>query len=201
MLEWFQDNLIVRQVIFLGLVILGVIVLKKNITQWISSLADKKQVSIQRRHFILKSINGLSLLVLLSLLAVFLDIGFGDVSLFLSSIFAVLGVALFAQWSILSNITASILIFFVFPYRIGDYIQVVEKDADIRGKIVDITMFHVMILHQGGETISYPSNLILQKSVIKLRKDEVSTIVQIKSANVTTEPNENNTQKPEIKSS
>ena len=89
-------------------------------------------------------------------------------SLFLSSIFAVLGVALVAQWSILSNITASFLIFFVFPYRVGDLIKVVEKDEDVRGKIIDITMFHVLIQHESGTVITYPNNLILQKGVLKL---------------------------------
>ncbi|MCC4854167.1 mechanosensitive ion channel domain-containing protein, partial [Vibrio lentus] len=84
------------------------------------------------------------------------------------SIFAVLGVALFAQWSILSNLTASVLIFFVFPYRIGDRVRVAEKDEDISGVIIDITMFHVILRHSSGNIITYPNNLILQKGVIKV---------------------------------
>ncbi|MBE8568554.1 mechanosensitive ion channel domain-containing protein, partial [Vibrio sp. OPT46] len=92
--------------------------------------------------------------------------------LFLSSIFAVLGVAFIAQWSILSNITASFLIFFVFPYRVGDRIKVVDKDEDICGEIQEISMFHVLIKHDNGNLITYPNNQILQKAVLKLAKNK-----------------------------
>jgi small-conductance mechanosensitive channel len=84
----------------------------------------------------------------------------------MSSVFAVLGVALFAQWSILSNITASLIIFFGFPYRVGDKIKVMDKDDDISGVIEEISLFHVLI-RRGDELITYPNTLILQKGVIK----------------------------------
>ncbi|MBC8524735.1 MAG: hypothetical protein ISR54_05015 [Chlorobium phaeobacteroides] len=44
----------------------------------------------------------------------------------LSSMFAVVGVGLFAGWSILSNITASFVIFFSAPCKIGDTIRIVD---------------------------------------------------------------------------
>lgn len=100
------------------------------------------------------------------LLITFLGVEYSQISIFLSSIFAVLGVALFAQWSILSNITASLVIFFGFPYRVGDRIRVVDKDDDIAGVIEEITLFHVLI-KKGNELITYPNTLILQKAVIK----------------------------------
>jgi small-conductance mechanosensitive channel len=106
--------------------------------------------------------------VFAALFVLLLGIGYGDISLFLSSLFAVLGVALFAQWSILSNISASVLIFFVFPYRIGDRVKVCEKDEDISGVIIDITMFHVLLRHESGNIITYPNTLLLQKGVIKV---------------------------------
>ena len=94
---------------------------------------------------------------------------YAQISFFLSSVFAVLGVALFAQWSILSNITASLIIFFGFPYRVGDRIKIMDKDDDIHGIIEEITLFHVLI-KRDDELITYPNSLILQKGVIKLRK-------------------------------
>ena len=94
-------------------------------------------------------------------------IGYAQVSIFLSSVFAVLGVALFAQWSILSNITASLIIFFGFPYRVGDNIKVLDKDGDIQGIIEEIDLFHVLI-RVGDVLITYPNTLILQKAVVKL---------------------------------
>ena len=60
------------------------------------------------------------------------------------------------------------IIFFAFPYRIGDRIKVVDKDDDISGKIVEIALFHVLIRRDDGSTVTYPNSIILQKAVIQL---------------------------------
>ena len=78
------------------------------------------------------------------------------------------GVALFAQWSILSNITASMVIFFGFPYRVGDRIKVTDADFDLSGTVEEISLFHVLLRTHDGNLITYPNNLILQKPVFKL---------------------------------
>src|SRR5690606_11185003 len=44
-----------------------------------------------------------------------------------SSVFAVIGIGLFAIWSILSNVTSGIIMFFSFPYKVGDKIQIHDK--------------------------------------------------------------------------
>lgn len=177
MIDLIPEYYVIKHLILVVTLLGGYLVLRKLAHRWLSSLAQKKQVSLQRTQFILKSFNVITITLFVAISTIVLDIGFGDISLFLSSIFAVLGVALFAQWSILSNLTASVLIFFFFPYRIGDFIQVVEKDADIRGKIVDITMFHVLIRHEGGDEISYPNNMILQKGVVKLADGQSSKVL------------------------
>lgn len=74
----------------------------------LSNLKGRKKA---RLSFIQRCFNVALLFLTASVFAIITGIGYGDVSLFLSSIFAVLGVAFIAQWSILSNITASFLIF------------------------------------------------------------------------------------------
>ena len=96
-----------------------------------------------------------------------LGIQYSQLSVFLSSVFAVIGVALFAQWSILSNITSSLIIFFAFPYRVGDVIRIIDGNDDLSGTIEEISLFHVIIL-QGEALITYPNSLMLQKAVIKV---------------------------------
>ena len=50
---------------------------------------------------------------------------------FLGSVLTVVGVAFFAQWSLLSNITSSIIIFFNHPVKLNDSIVILEgKDYD-----------------------------------------------------------------------
>ncbi len=132
----------------------------------ITKLGARNSVSGYRIKYITKTINLALVAFYLILTFSFLGIEYSQISIFLSSIFAVIGVALFAQWSILSNITASLIIFFGFPYRVGDNIRVVDKDDDISGVIEEIALFHVLI-RRGEDLITYPNTLILQKAVIK----------------------------------
>ncbi|UXI02027.1 mechanosensitive ion channel family protein [Photobacterium sp. TY1-4] len=168
MIEFLQSNMLVKQIALGLLLILAYVAIRRIGRKWIETLAENKRVTLKRTQFVLKCFNASAFLMFIAIFTIILDLGFGDISLFLSSIFAVLGVALFAQWSILSNLTASVLIFFVFPYRIGDKVKVSDKDEDISGVIIEITMFHVILRHESGNIITYPNNLILQKGVIKI---------------------------------
>lgn len=100
-------------------------------------------------------------------------INFKNIGIVFSSIFAVIGVALFAQWSILSNITAGIIIFFTIPYKIGDKIKIHDKDFyEDPLTIIDIKAFHLILKSDQGELKAYPNNLILQKGVTLLKNQE-----------------------------
>ncbi|MBD8387051.1 mechanosensitive ion channel family protein [Dysgonomonas sp. BGC7] len=82
-----------------------------------------------------------------------------------SSIFAVIGVALFAQWSLLSNVTAGIIIFFSTPFRMGDKIHILDKDMPIEATIESILTFYTHLRTDNGELIVIPNSLFLQKMV------------------------------------
>ena len=83
----------------------------------------------------------------------------------LSTVLAVLGVAMFAQWSMLSNITAGIVIFFTAPYHIGNAIRIIDKDIPIEATIERIGAFYIHIRTVEGELVVLPNNLFLQKIV------------------------------------
>lgn len=89
----------------------------------------------------------------------------------MSSVFAVIGVALFAQWSILSNITSGVILFFSFPYRLGDTIKIHDKDFPIEAQIEDIKAFYTLLRTKEGELLTYPNNLLLQKGVSIVTKE------------------------------
>ncbi len=84
----------------------------------------------------------------------------------ISSIFTVIGVAMFAQWSILSNITAGIILFFSFPFKIGDKIRILDKEFPIEAEIIDIKSFYTLLRSFEGEEISFPNSLLLQKGIV-----------------------------------
>ncbi len=161
--------------ILLLLVVLMVAIISiRFLNRVVNSLGQMKSVNQYRTKYINKTLT-LGLVVFYSVLGfTLMGIEYSQVTIFLSSVFAVLGVALFAQWSILSNITASLIIFFAFPYRVGDRIKVVDKDDDISGVVEEISLFHVLI-RRGNDLLTYPNSLILQKAVIKVAKSTPTT--------------------------
>ena len=89
--------------------------------------------------------------------------------LFLSTVLTILGVAFFAQWSIISNITSTLIIFFSHPIKIGDYLTIMDKDYPVEGKLSDIGIFFIIIKTKDDKKITIPSNVFMQKMI---RKDE-----------------------------
>ncbi len=156
--------------------------LQSRVRIWIKGLAKQKQVSPARAALVTRFFIGLLMFTTVSLLAVTLGFGYQDITVFVSSMFAILGVAFIAQWSILSNIASGVLIFFVFPYRIGERIKVVDKDEDISGTIKEIALFHVLIRRDNGDVVTYPNSLILQKPVLKLAPKPVPApeVIEVK---------------------
>ena len=59
-----------------------------------------------------------------------------DLVVFLSTTLTILGVAFFAQWSLISNITSTLIIFFNHPIKIGDSLTIMEKDYEIEGVLL-----------------------------------------------------------------
>ena len=90
-----------------------------------------------------------------------------------SSVFAVIGIGLFAIWSILSNVTSGIIMFFSFPYKVGDKIQIHDKDFPIEAIIEDIRAFQLHLRLDNGNLVTYPNNLMLQKAVTLIEKDAI----------------------------
>lgn len=84
---------------------------------------------------------------------------------YVSSFLTILGIAFFAQWSILSNITAGIILFINYPVKIGDTITILEKDYNITGEIRDIGAFFITLKTPEKELITLPNSIILQKNI------------------------------------
>ncbi len=134
----------------------------------LSKIAKRKSVSDKRLFYIEKVFEILFIMTALVALAFIWSVDMKGVSLFASSLFAIIGVALFAQWSILSNITASIIIFFTFPARVGDKIRIVDADNTIEGTIKEIALFQIELRDNDNNVVMYPNNLLLQKPVVKI---------------------------------
>ena len=114
-----------------------------------------------------KIVNALLGILLLVFLMLIWGINQSDLVVFLSTTLTILGVAFFAQWSLISNITSTLIIFFNHPIRIGDSLTIMEKDYEIEGELSDIGIFFITIKTKEGKKITMPSNIFLQKMIKK----------------------------------
>lgn len=151
------------------------IFVKAMIKRLVQKIGREKRIALRRVQYVQFILTGFWTIVTLAILGIITGFSYKDVGLIFTSIFAVLGVALFAQWSILSNVTASVIVFFFFPYHVGDHVKVIDGDNTIEGIIVEITMFHVILSHEEKQ-ITYPNSLVFQKAVV-ITKDKGAKIL------------------------
>lgn len=144
-----------------------VLVIAKLITaKAIKRILTKLDFDLQRKRISQKIVNLFILLAIIIGLAGIWNIDQKELMVFFTSILTILGIAFFAQWSILSNITASLILFFNHPLRIGQYIQVLEKDFSVEGKLEDITFFFLHIRTVENEIVTIPNNVVLQRTLL-----------------------------------
>lgn len=129
-----------------------------------------------RELYIKKLINMLLTLALILLVGAVWEISAKGLSVYFVSIFTVVGVGLFANWSMLSNITASIIIFFFYPYKVGESIKIIDGDNSVEGTVMDITLFNIEIKTKEGRTVTYPNNLAIQKPMSDIWKKILSQL-------------------------
>ncbi|OBX21285.1 MULTISPECIES: mechanosensitive ion channel domain-containing protein [Bizionia] len=140
----------------------------------IRKIGHKAGINDARIHLISRYATATLVLIWLLIETIILGAKFEDLALVFSSVFAIIGIALFAIWSILSNITSGIIMFFNFPYKVGDKILIHDKDFPIEAIIEDIAAFQLHLRLDNGDLVTYPNNLILQKPVTLLKKDAIA---------------------------
>jgi small-conductance mechanosensitive channel len=126
------------------------------------------RIDTGQRKVYKKVVNLFMSIVLVVILSAIWGVDQNKIALFVSSVLTVMGIAFFAQWSILSNITASLILFFNHPLKIGDTIRVLDKEYPFEGEIIDLTYFFVYVKISSTETLTIPNNVLLQKAIIVL---------------------------------
>lgn len=96
-----------------------------------------------------------------------------------TGILAVTGVALFATWSILSNITAFFILLSNPMFKRGNYIRVFDMDNYAEGYISQINMFSTVLITEHRETIIYPNNLMTARAIVINPRERVRTLGKI----------------------
>jgi small-conductance mechanosensitive channel len=169
-MDYFDDY--TKELIATGILFVVYVLTRFIVSKLVVSFAKRSQTIEKRTRLVLKYIHLLMNILAIFSIIIIWGVQTKDILLALSSIVTIVGVAMFAQWSILSNITSGIILFFSFPYKIGDNIIIHDKDFPIEAEIEDIGAFHVYLKTKKGETIVYPNNLMLQIGITIIKNPE-----------------------------
>ncbi len=160
MYQPFMDHM--PQLVESGVCLLAYLVLRRSSRLIVRRAVRRSSYKASEEKGILRLLD----LLFVGLLAVTLTAIWGmeqsEILVFATSVITVLGVAFFAEMSILSNITACVVLFFQHPVKIGDHIRVQLDDQELEGELVDITYFFVFIRTAAGGTVSVPNAALLK---------------------------------------
>jgi len=174
------DTLTFKSEILFTIILLAVIIALNSISKrGIRRFGRTSSIDMNSRKIIFYLSNLLFYLVAFIGISLIWGVDLEDFSVFISSILAILGVGFVAQWSILSNLTASVILFFNHPLRLGDRIRVMDKDFDWTGKVEDISGFYLFMRTDDGKQITIPTNLVIQRGIeiLKEKKPDAEEVI------------------------
>jgi small-conductance mechanosensitive channel len=121
-------------------------------------------------------------LLLIVVLSVVWGVDIRGLLVLASSMIAVVGVALFAAWSLLSNITAFFILLGQKAFAEGMEVRVVDGGNFLEGRIIEINLFSTVLRTKDNELVVYPNNLLISRPVVvfpkKSRKAVSHTVVE-----------------------
>ena len=165
LIQFVSKNIYVLKILETLVVLLIFFFIKLVITKLVNRSALNFEYQSARVNVFKKLVRFMLILVVGIILLAIWGVDQTDIALFISSLLTVLGIAFFAQWSILSNITSSVIIFFNHPITIGDSLTVMDKDYQIEGEIFDIGIFFITIKTTTEELVTVPSSVLMQKMI------------------------------------
>jgi small-conductance mechanosensitive channel len=120
--------------------------LRKILFRAILKTIEKKQYLKSRGKTIEHVLNILFTAISSIIILIVWGVKTSELSIFLGSTLTIIGVAFFAQWSLLSNITASVILFFSHPIKLNDLISIMEaKDYELKGKVIKIGILFITL--------------------------------------------------------
>jgi small-conductance mechanosensitive channel len=150
---------------------------------------SKRFIQKSRGEVIRRVVSVTLLLIFLTFIFLIWGVNQADLAIFIGSVLTVVGVAFFAQWSILSNITSSIIIFFNHPIKLEDSVTILEgKDYVLEGKVVHIGLFFITLETAEQEEVTLPNNVFIMKSVKKMSHTSLKEANKEANSETPTEP-------------
>jgi small-conductance mechanosensitive channel len=148
----------------------GVILLHMIIVKWtLPKIRKGVKISKLTEDSALKAFNITRIIIgtmTVAALLIVWGIDFSGLLLISTSLITITGVALFANWSLLSNITAYFILLFQPSYSRGNFIRILEGDNFVEGTISEVNLFNIKLITDDDDIIMYPNNLLLTRLIM-----------------------------------
>ena len=160
-----MDMEVKYRIVYTAIVLVVLFLVRFIVNKSLKKIHNKFDLHKARLAIITKLTNVLLYVTTIVFIAFVWGVEERQLLIYISSFLTLLGIAFFAQWSILSNITAGLILFINYPVKIGSTITIMEKDNDITGEIADIGIFFITLKTEKKDFITLPNSIFLQRMV------------------------------------
>lgn len=152
----------------LVLLVIGLKLIKK-FNKWIKSSQKLDKLDVGLRSFLASFSNILLYIILIITIASVLGIPATSFITILASCGVAIGLAL--QGS-LSNFAGGLMLLMFKPFKVGDYVQVAEKE----GKVLEISVVYTVILTADNKRITIPNGTLTNEVIINYSAEELRRV-------------------------
>lgn len=167
----FDSNILKREILFTLILLIVLYSINTLVKRAIRKFGKSSSINMNSRKIIFYLSNLMFYILSFAGISLIWGVNLEDFSIFITSILAFVGIGFVAQWSILSNLTASVILFFSHPLRLGNRVRVLDKDFDWTGRVEDITGFYLFLRTDDDRMITIPTNLVIQKGIEILKEE------------------------------
>lgn len=147
-------------------VLIGYVVITRLALPRIEKSVGRNNLKTEATQKAYHTVRLLIAILALAIMLVVWGVDFSGLLVVSTSLITLLGVALFANWSLLSNITSYFVLLFHNSFRRGNFIRILDADNYIEGFIAEVNLFNTKLITEDREIIVYPNNLILTRPTI-----------------------------------
>ncbi|TVR50752.1 MAG: hypothetical protein EA425_09025 [Puniceicoccaceae bacterium] len=161
-MESFELSAFIKDTVFAAIILLAALIVGAVLHRAVNRLQQTKDVPsvvvTPLRMFLRYGLIAVTFLLILGAYRV--DIG--NFWTFLSAVLGLIAIGFVAVWSMLSNLSATLLIIIFKPFRVGEQIELLGDN--IRGRVADLSLMFTVIEDENGNLTNVPNNLFFQKS-------------------------------------
>lgn len=170
-LQWLDGNIIQLAI---TVVVVGLYMLLDRIsTPKLEQGADQGRFKDGASAKAIRVARGITGLIGFLILVAVWGIQFNSVIIFATTTVTLLGVAFFASWSLLSNVTAYFVMLVHPSFRRGNFLRILDADNYAEGYISELTLFNTRLVTENREVIIYPNNLLLGRPAMVNPRDRL----------------------------